>query len=375
MLSFTFLLYLFIFAFTTFCAGMSQQKVVKGTRFKGQWLVLSFFVHWLFCAFTNIGADYEQYKFIISSDAGIRLLMGEEVGFNGLSVLLYNWIGNADICIFIYKTMAMVGFYYGFYLLRNHAQLWLCVLAYNVHTYFAGFYIIAMQIAVSLIFLSAILCMVYDKKILPIILSVIAATFHASAVVMVMCFLMIISMNIRKKSIGIGTFVLLAILLLFVLIKAKDLFAYSLERYDALSAYQRYEEVEKEGGSGLFNYFLYAFFLIFVLPLIKSKMAPHAINAILFFYGFSFLFSIMGYIFGVSRLNYYNIIFLDVAMPYVFFQRYLKRLKVASIFDVKIERLLWVFYLVFLGMKSLTNAVSPSSMSMLNNYVFFNPFH
>lgn len=318
---FTFLLYLFIFAFTTICAGMSQQKVVYGTRFIGQWLALSFFVHWMFCAFTNIGVDYEQYKFIISSDAGARLLMGDEVGFNGISVLLYSWIGNADICIFIYKSIAMVGFYFGFYLLRSNAQLWLCVLAYNVSIYFIGFYIIAMQIALSLIFLSAILCLVYNKKLLPVLLSVIAATFHASAIVMVVCFLMIMSFNIRKKSIGIGTLLLLASLMVFVLIEAKVLFAFSLESYDALSAYQRYEEVEKEGGSGMFNYFLYAFFLVFVLPLINSKIDPHAINSVLFFYGFSFLFAVIGYIFGSSRLNYYNITFLGVAMPYVFYQR------------------------------------------------------
>lgn len=374
MITFTFVLYLFIFIFTTYCAKMAQRKKYTRVVFVWQWLALSFLVHWLFCAWTNIGVDYNQYKYIIGYDCEIRFLNGHEVGFNGLSFFLYKFIKNTDICIFIYKTVALLLFYYGFYLLRNHAMLWLCILAYNVHTYFAGFYIIAMQISVSLIFVSAVLLLVYNKRLIPVLMSAIAATFHTSAIIMVVCFISVIIFNLRRKSMGWITFIFMAAILVIVLIEAKKLFAYTVSNYDALSVYEIYDENHSEG-SGMFNYFLYAFFLIFVIPLVKSDMERHAINAILFFYGFSFLFSIMGYIFGIARLNYYNIIFLDVSMPYVFYQRCNMNLRIHSISDVKTERILWVLYLLFLGIGALQKASSPMSTSMLHEYTFFNPFY
>ena len=191
MISSTLFLYIFIFVFTTLCAKFSQQKTFKGTKFKMNMLILAFLTHWFFCAFTNIGVDYERYVNIISYDCIWRFLRGEEIGFNGLSYVLFSLTHNADICIFIFKSMALLIFYYGFYLLRNHAHLWLCIMAFNVHTYFFGFYIIAMQIAVALVFLSAVFSIIYNSKYIPVLLSIIAATIHTSAILMVACFLFI----------------------------------------------------------------------------------------------------------------------------------------------------------------------------------------
>ena len=115
MISSTLFLYLFIFVFTTFCAKESQQEKTQGSKFKTNMLFMAFLTHWFFCAFTNIGVDYNRYVYIIKYDCLYRFLRGDEIGFNGLSYILFALTHSADICIFIFKTTALLIFYYGFY--------------------------------------------------------------------------------------------------------------------------------------------------------------------------------------------------------------------------------------------------------------------
>lgn len=374
MISSTLFLYLFIFIFTTLCAKFSQQKTIKGTKFKMNMLILAFLTHWFFCAFTNIGVDYHQYVRIIEDDCIWRFLRGEEIGFNGLSYILFKLTSNADVCIFIFKTMALLIFYYGFYLLRNHVQLWLSILAFNVQSYLAGFNIIAMQIAISLVFLSSVLVLVYKSKYLPILLSLIATTFHASCIVMVACFVFILVINYKKKSIGMPMFVMLGLLVIVILLQARSLLTYSISNFDSLNNYERYLEVEESEGSGLFKFFLYAYFLLIIIPIINSKMDSYIKNSILVFYGLCFVFAIMGYIIGLTRLNNYNVTLLYTSIPYIFYEYEIRNIKLKSLFDFKIEKLIFVLYLFFVGFSSLRNASSPMHTNMLYDYTLFNPF-
>lgn len=372
MISSTLFLYIFILVFTTLCAKFSQQKTIKGTRFKMNMLILAFLTHWFFCAFTNIGVDYERYVNIISYDCIWRFLRGEEIGFNGLSYVLFTLTHNADICIFIFKSMALLIFYYGFYLLRNHAQLWLCVSAFNVGAYFSGFYIIAMQIAVSLVFLAAVFSIINNSKYVPVLLTTIATTFHTSAILMVVCFIIIMVLN--HKNIGKPLLLLLGLLSLVVLSQIQSIFSYFLSDSDFFEHYEGYVEARESEGSGLFNYFLYIFFLVIIIPIIKSRLNSHVINSILVFYGFCFMFAIMGYSLGITRLNFYNVVLLDVSFPYLFYQREINRLKLNSLLGVKMEKFMLLSYLFFLGFISLLRATSPLHTSQLYDYTFFNPF-
>ncbi len=374
MISSTLFLYIFILVFTTLCAKFSQQKTIQGTRLKMGMLVLAFLTHWIFCSFTNIGVDYERYIYIISNDSLWRFLRGEEIGFNGLSYILFKLTNNADVCIFIFKTVTLLIFYYGFYLLRKHAHLWLCIMAFNVHTYFSGFYIIAMQIAVALVFLSAVFSIIYNSKYIPVLLSIIAATFHTSAILMVACFLFIMVLNHKNKNIGKPLLLLLGLLSLVVLSQIQSILSYFLSNSDFFEHYEGYGEARESEGSGLFNYFLYIFFLVIIIPIIKSRLNSHVINSILVFYGFCFMFAIMGYSLSITRLNFYNVVLLDVSFPYLFYQRETNKLKLNSLLGVKVEKFILLSYLFFLGFVSLRQATSPLSTSMLYDYIFFNPF-
>ena len=374
MFSITGILYIIIIITTTICAKLSQHNVKGLILFRWKWLFVAFLIHWFFCAFTNIGIDYERYHYIISFDCQRRLSNGEEIGFNGLSYLLYRIFKNADFCIFLYKTISLIIFYYGFYLLRRSALLWMVFLAFNVHTYFAGYYIIAMQLSISLIFLSAIQMVIYNKRVMPFILAVTATTIHTSAIMMVLCYLVIFALNIKNKKMGYVFLFIMLVVLFITLSYAKTMFSYALSNYEFFSDYEQYEESNQSGGSGYFNYILYIIFLLYVIPLLKCNLPSYVINSIMVFYGFSFLFSIMGYLFGIARLNSYNVVFLEVAIPFIFYQEEIAKVKISSPFDMNAKKAIWMFYLIFLGTTSLKKYVSSDSVNMMNEWLFYSPF-
>ena len=368
----TSLLYIFIIVSTTFFAGKSQRISSKGVVPKVKWLIVAFFIHWFFCAFTNIGADHEQYIYIISYDSGFRFLNGEEVGFNGLCMILYFLTHNAEICIFIIKTLTIVLIYGGFYVLRNHVQMSLCVLAYNVSIYFVGFYLLSITLALAFVFLSGALMIRNLHPYIAFLLTIVGMTVHASCLLMVICFLGRLILNKFRIKVGWALFALLLLTTIIVLVNIKGLFSYSISSLDMLSEYERYEEERERSGSGLFYYFLYSLFLFYMFPISKSNLNIHAKHVIIVFFLFSLMFSIMGYSFGISRLKYYSIVYTAIAIPYFFYQLKFEKLKVKSFLAPPTMYLIWWIYLSFCFFQTIMTITSEAWS--ISHYVLYNPF-
>lgn len=367
----TTLLYIIIIVSTTFFAGKSQRISSKGVVPKVKWLIVAFFIHWFFCAFTNIGADHDQYIYIISYDARFRFLNGEEVGFNGLCMILYYLTHNAEICIFIIKTLTILLIYGGFYILRNHVQMYLCVLAYNVSIYFAGFYLLSISLALAFVFLSGALMIRNLHPNIAFLLAFVGMTVHTSCLLMVICFLGILILNKFSIKVGWALFALLLFMTIIILINIKGLVSYFISSVDLLSEYERYEEEKERSGSGLFYFFLYALFLFYMIPISKSNLNIHAKHTIIFYFLFSLIFSIMGYSFGISRIKYYSIVYTAIAIPYFFYQIKFEKLKLTSFLAPQTMILIWWIYLSFGFFQTIKFTREVWSTS---HYELYNPF-
>lgn len=368
----TSLLYIFIIVSTTFLAGKSQRITSMGVVSKVKWLIGAFFIHWFFCAFTNIGADHEQYIYIISYDAGFRLANGNEVGFNGLCMILYLLTHNAEICIFIIKTLTIVLIYGGFYILRNHVQMSLCVLAYNVSIYFEGFYLLSISLALAFVFFAGALMIRNLHPNIAFLLTIVGMTVHTSCLLMVICFLGILILNKFRIKVGWTLFAFLLLMTIIILVNIKEFFSYSISSIDMLSEYERYEEERDRSGSGLFYYFLYALFLFYVFPISKSNLNSHAKHAIIVFFLFSLMFSIIGYSFGISRIKYYSIVFTAIAIPYFFYQVKFEKQKMTSFLAPKTLLLIWWIYLSFAFFQKIRSITSDAWS--ISHYEIYNPF-
>ena len=372
MLSGTFLLYLFIMVSTTFLAAQSQKRRKDGSVvFKKAFFIAAFFIHWVFIAFTNIGADHDSYAMIIERDALVYLARGEEVVFNGLCILLYNLTGDSEKVMFIIKTISIVLFYCSFYLLRKNTNLGLVFLAFNGLELFSSMYIIAHAMAIALVLLGAVLIFLGKKWYWPILLALLAFTIHASALVMVVVFTAIEIMDKVHIKVG-GPIVVLAIIVIVILINNFSfLFGFVTTNIESFEQYS--EGTLTASNSGLFNYILYLYiFVVLIWPVLHNNFPNHVRNASFMFFLFSAISAFMGYFVPTARLNQYSLVLFSVVIPWFFHE--VKNIGMQRDKNFQIRKITWITYMLFLSYTALRNALDPQSTSMLSNYVFFNPF-
>ena len=366
----TFFLY-FLIMIVTSLLGLFSQNNKKGIeRFNIRWLLCSFFIHWFFCAFTNIGVDYPHYKNIIRYYSFSLFMEGEEIGFNGFSALLYYITKNEDICIFFIKTLTMVLFYLGFYKLKDKIQLWMCILSYNVFLYLSGFYLISMHVAIAFVFLGAVMAYTSKKLIWSIVLAIVGFTFHASAIVMVVCFISIYLLEYTQgRKFNTSIFYVLIPFIFLVVLNTNVVFRFALENVNSFEHYEDYSESTKQGSTGTYYYFLYTFYFPYLLLIFKSKIRMREKISSMMFYLFGFMFGMLVYILGSGRLNMYTIVFTGITVPVLFNNVDPKYQSVK-----KILKIVWVLYLFVVGYQSLNTYTDRNSTSKLYQYEYFNPF-
>lgn len=375
MLSWTFILYFTIILSTTLLAFRSQRCLGKGVvKFEKSYFIASFLIHWFFIAFTHVGSDYPQYMDIIQYYCKDRMDLGDEVGFNGLCYILYYYLGNTHVVIFLFKTLAIVIFYRILFLIRYKADLGLSIFAYNIGNYFFGYYVLAHAIAISLT-TYAVLCVIQERKwYWPLILGCVAATIHTSAILIVVVLLAIEISNRFKIKSGL-LFLLTMFASIIVLTKLSVLFDYFISNFIYLDkAYGNYSESGNEG-TGLFNYFSSGIiFISIIYPIIRSDLSQTFKNTSVILFIFGFISSIMGYFLGSARLNYYGIALSGVIIPWYFFHVRNGYLKTKPLIPNKMQLLIWILYLTFMGYGELKVRTDPNSPGEMHNYELSIPF-
>ena len=366
----TFFLYFFIMIVTSLFAMIAQNNKKGIVTFHLRWLLCSFFIHWFFCAFTNIGVDYPHYKNIIRNYSLSLFMEGEEIGFNGLSAFLYYITKNEDICIFFIKTLTMVLFYLGFYKLKDKIQLWMCILSYNVFLYLSSFYLISIHVAIAFVFLGAAMAFTSKNMIGPIALATVGFSFHASAIIMVVCFISILLVEYTQgRKFNSSIFYVLIAFLFLVVGNVNTIYRFALASFNSFEHYEDYSESTHQGNSGLYYYFLYTFYFLYLLLIFKSKIRMREKISSMMFYLFGFMFGMLVYILGSGRLNMYTIVFTGITVPVLFNSADSKYQSIK-----KVLKIIWVLYLFVVGYQSLNSFTDSKSTAELYKYEYFNPF-
>lgn len=183
------LLYIFIILWAVTWGRFAQKWRVSKDRASiktitnRNYFVIALVVPWFILAFTNIGADYNNYHDIIDSASWYNYAdyFTWEPFFLLMSVFFKTLCnGNPDAVIFIYKTATLILMGASMYLMRNEISLWLSIMAYMMLFFFASFYLIAMCLACSIVSLAVVLFLKNDKFLIPILLIIFSAQIHNS---------------------------------------------------------------------------------------------------------------------------------------------------------------------------------------------------
>lgn len=381
----TLILYILIILVTTYIARKSQSarlhpnNAISGTdskyRFRKEYLYLAFLIHWFFIAFTDIGTDHEEYLDIIQYRAQTYMEYGMEVGFNGLSYILYNITHSGEQVIFILKTITLLLFYVAFYRLRFVIDFGLAFFVFNTQVYFQGYYLLSMQLAISLIFLAYAL-FIYNKYIMGIVLCLIACTVHSSAMMVVPLFLLVYYYNKKKESIKMRD-VIVNIILILLIISSFFTILSNVLNYSMFEQYGRYELTYQQTGSGLMVYFNFAILLYIIYHFYRQRLDYRFLNQAIVFALYAFCFALIGYKVDVfSRMNKYFVSISMMSIP-ILYKAIISNKRsnnhIRQNNNLIVESVI-KFYLLYNGILTLNGLINLKSTSDIAVYHLFNPF-
>lgn len=382
----TLILYILIILVTTSFAKKSQcvrlhpnnaiGEEDSKCRFRIEYFYLAFLIHWFFIAFTNIGTDHEEYLDIIQYRAQIYMGYGMEVGFNGLSYILFNITHSGEQVIFILKTITLLLFYVAFYRLRFVIDYGLAFFVFNTQVYFQGYYLLSMQLAISLIFLAYAVSM-YNRYILGLLLCLIASTVHSSAMMVIPLFILVYIYNRRKESIKMRDVIINVIIIVLIISSFFTILSNALN-YSMFEQYGRYELTNQQTGSGLMVYFNFAILLYIIYHFYKQRLDYRFLNLAIIFALYAFCFAVVGYKVDVfSRMNKYFVSISMMSIPILYKAIiYNKRSnnQTRRNNSIIVENAI-KFYLLYNGVLTLNGLINLKSTSDIAVYHLFNPFH
>lgn len=360
---------------TTFFASQAQRVRLDGAvKFEKIWLIAAFLIHWFFIAFTKTGTDHAQYIDIITYKADFFLERGEEPGFNGMCIFLRKLIGDPEIILFIIKTLTLCLYYQAFWLLRDKAKMSYLMMTYNAGLYLWSFVVIAQTMAVSIILLGAAILVRGGKAYWSLLLSILAYSIHASAIVMVVVFLIIAMIKAPNIKIRGPLLFLMLVVVVYIVRNILVIYNWAINEFDSLAQYGAYDQTGNVG-IGFFNYVLYMYlFITFVMPIMRNMKNDFLRDMTLVFFIYGFASAIIGYYIGSTRLNYYTYVFFLIIIPCYFFQVETKKISKNQSIPWQFQNASWVLYLLYIGVPTLIDASNPKSLSDMANYSLFNPF-
>lgn len=318
----TVILYLMIFLVTTLLALLSQvlgkNKKIKVRR---SFLYASFIIHWIFLAFTNIGADYNNYVRIIKNISLENLLGDSEVVFSGFCLVLKSLVESPDIVIFFIKTITLVLFYIAFMEIAQEANIGLCMFAFNAFVYLQGYFILGMQIAIACLLLSTIY-LKQDKKKKALLFLLLACGLHSSAILFIPLFVMYFILDIRKKKMSIRFVSLMVIAYIVVYFCVGYIMTWGIDHIPQLAQYRIYNMMSDYRGTGLVQILFFIPLLYFLYLINRNSNSINLKNLSIVFILTAFLFSMIGYKIEVfSRINKSFLMIYAYLIPSFFFER------------------------------------------------------
>ena len=367
--------YIIIIAISSFFAFKSHieidEKGEKKIKFRKIFFLLSFLISWVIISFTNIGSDYENYYYIIDrlTWSNYNIFSSEEPGMNLVFLIIREIVHNTDVTIFIIKTITIAIIFYTFYIIKEKLKVGYAVLSYLLLVYLSSFYLITISLAASIVYLAIDLKVYKDKKILPIILILIAAQLHNSAYIVLPMYMMILifynNKQVKLKKILICIIYIITILLSGFIF---NYFSTSVKGFH----YNNYG-TNDFSGTGIMVIFMYLPLLL-LYCYIKKYNKNEKMNSAFFVLALtSCMFKILSYRFRViERMEYYILPLFSNIIPTIIFENNLDKVKDNKKLTVTRIFLFFILYLLFRG--SLVFFERTTSISGVGIYNFFNPF-
>lgn len=389
----TFTVYLSITILTLFLSYFCQKKRIYTSRSFNYFLFfLCFCVHAFFMCFTRVGTDYDEYIRIIKLLSWNTITESIEIGFNFLGLLFYSLTNNADSTLFFIKLLTLVIYYYSFYLIRNRVRIVYSILAFNAFVYFR-WYIIGMNLSISILLLSGVLLVEKKKNILPLILVILAALVHSSSWLFIPSYLLCYFLFVKKKRISLIGVLIIVSMYLSIFIFYRQIYSYLIDRFSFFNQYRFYLLIDSNSGSGLLQYINFAFIFIYVLVILNNSNDKRLVFCSLVFTINAFLFALLAYKMTVfSRINNSSLIIYCYFIPCIFgYERWRGTADnkgfvdnksniclTSSVIKTKISKNIlrnaWVVYLSINFIFLMSQLLSAGSTSSMNEYEFFWPF-
>lgn len=372
----TILLYIAIFASTTILANFSQKISKFGIKYRKGYLFASFFIHWIFLSFTSIGADYISYYEIIDRLGTSNSYDGVEIGFSVLCLSLKKIVISPHLVIFLLKTITILIFYKGFYLIKNQSNLTLSVFAFNMLLFLQGIYLLSMQMAIALLFVSFIY-LLNAKNTHSIVYLIFAILIHYSSLLLVPIYLIYYFGNIGGYRINRLTIFFLVLFIAGVLYFYVDIYVYFTSNFTPFKHYSNYELKNDSDVIAIGQILFFIPLLYFAFQIYKSDMNNNIKNAAVVFIIIAFGYAILGYKIDVlTRINMSFFPIYAILIPLLLTNRKKREIKVLTRLKLsyRVDTSIWFVYLLLRGYNVLSVYMSPNSVSQLSNYELFWPF-
>lgn len=371
------ILYIAVILLST-CLAFSSQKTryyADGTvcnQFSKFRYVISLLVPWFVIAFTNVGSDYVSYSNIINrlTWSNYSSFFDEEPVMNIVFIMLKTIAsGNADIVIFLIKSITIVLVFLSFYFLKDDIKIGYSVLAYLLLLYLPSFYLITISLACAVSFLGLSIFVKTNRRIVPIVLVLFAAQLHNSAYIFLPVFLaciyhkLFVGGNLRRLVFSIAYIIVGAL--------AGIIYGYFVNNVSGFH-YLNYG-TNTFSGSGIMV-------LIKYVPLFYLTYRIHAENEVENIDGWlyvfvisSCLFNVLSYKFRVlDRMEFYLLPIFSVFIPAYFRTTNYDRPDAARKSIITKRGLFIILYLLFRGY--LVFVERTTTVSGVGFYNFYNPF-
>ncbi len=379
----TIFVFIFFFFLSFVFVSLSQKQIVtqNGVRvkFNKYFFILSFFCLF-FLLFNKTGADYNSYIYLIGYTKKVSLKSVEPL-FSILCII-FNFIfkDNYAATYFMLTALALVLFYWSFFLLRNDVNLSYCLLAFELFA-FCRFYLVSMHLASALILLSFVL-LFKNKTIWGLLTWAMAALIHTSGFFLVpLLFVYIITK--RKKKITIKTLVIITIPFILLAFFSEYIYRAAVQFVNPMKQYSTYGVIQNYTGTGIMEYIIYVPLFYYFFRIYQQKFAKFENRHVLLFFLATingFLFSILGYRFEViSRMYEFFMVIYILIIP-LYLQKYKDSIisndgiTSTIINNYSIEKIFFVIYIVLRGLVISYSILRPDSTSQIMGWEFYWPF-
>lgn len=295
------ILYLSIIILTTLLTYFST--ISQDKKKSMIWSVCAIIIPSIFAALRyNIGTDYRIHEMVfLEVVQGLEVTKRAEFGYVLLNQCVASFGGSYNILLFFISFISISCVYLSFYSFKDKISVPIAMLFYMFLYYQMSFNFIRQLLAASIALYATVL-FIKNKKVLSVVLCMIAGTFHVTALIYIpVLFVYSFLTNKKYDNLKIVIYVTLIICVFSYPIFLTPILEYLQEIIPQLRYFFNYLAVEyKSIGIGLFRYIL--LFIIPGLLFYKKTEKPF-----LFYFHISIIGFIMWLTSYVTKMEFYRI--------------------------------------------------------------------